>query len=292
MSEQYSNLGSSTTTGTIDASTNPFSIPVASVSSFPATFPFRVTVCDTAGTNAEVMLVIGASTGTLTATRSTGIGNVAAAEVPVPTLSTHSSGSIVSHNLTAGAMSQIALQASPLFTAPTGLTLHDGIGGAVLSTDFYGLTLNVPNASGNNVIYCSTALAHSTYTAVFGFRGAMVNGNFAQVGPMITDGTKIVTWRWNNQNTQDIYYWTSFNSPSASQMSTSLQMWGQAGIICKIVQDATHRTYYVGDYRLRQFIQIYQEAANNNLTETAVGFFGLASNSFSVLCEGFHLTIQ
>lgn len=111
MSEQYQNLAVSTITGTIDATTNPYTIVVAAGtgSLFPSTTngPFRVTVSDATGTNAEVFLVTNRSTDTMTAYRGTGIAAYAAAEIPIPTLSTHSAGSIISHNLTSGAMNQI-----------------------------------------------------------------------------------------------------------------------------------------------------------------------------------------
>lgn len=109
--EQYQNLAYSTCTGSLDNSTNPITVVVASGDGalFPATTngPFRITVCDAAGTNAEVMIVTARATDTLTAYRGTQISAQGAAETPVPTLSTHSAGSVVSHSITAGAMDQI-----------------------------------------------------------------------------------------------------------------------------------------------------------------------------------------
>jgi hypothetical protein len=111
MSEQYSNVAQTTNVASIDSTTNPFSIAVGSPTNFPASTPFRITVCDAAGTNSEVMLVTGTSatsgTTTFTATRGAWSATVAARETPTPTLSTHSAGSTLVHAITAGAMNQI-----------------------------------------------------------------------------------------------------------------------------------------------------------------------------------------
>ena len=109
--EQYVNLGSFTCRGSLDASTNPITVVVNSGDGikFPSTTngPFRITVCDAGGTNAELMLVTTRATDTFTAYRGSLIGSHAAAEVPVPTLTTHSAGSTVGHFITMGAMNQI-----------------------------------------------------------------------------------------------------------------------------------------------------------------------------------------
>jgi hypothetical protein len=120
VAEQYQNLASSTNTRSLDNSTNPITIVLNSGDGalFPSTTngPFRITVCDTSGTNCEVMLVTTRATDTLTAYRGSLIGSHAAAEVPVPILSTHSAGSIVSHDLTAGAFNQIRIDHTGPFT--------------------------------------------------------------------------------------------------------------------------------------------------------------------------------
>lgn len=111
MSEYYTNLGTTTASGTINNSSNPVSIVVGGTTGFPTGTPFRIVVCDSAGTNAEVMLVTSTSaasgTTTFTATRGAWSASVAAQETPTPTLSTHSAGSLLAHVLTAGAMNQI-----------------------------------------------------------------------------------------------------------------------------------------------------------------------------------------
>lgn len=299
MAEQYNNLANSLLAGSIDGSTNPITFQVSSGdgAKFPATAngPFRVTVCDTNGLNAEVMMCTTLSTDTMTCNRGAGCTN----ETPTPTLVAHAAGSIVSHDITSGAIKSIrseienevisVIQVSPLVTPPSGLTLHDGIGGATLSTDVYGFTLDVPSAGGNNVIYCSTALPASTYTAVFGFRGGGINAGFTQCGPMITDGTKIITWRFTQSpSANDIYYWSTFSNPVTQFTTVSLNYWGMPGIFCKIVQDATHRTFYYGDWRRRAWLQCFQQTALTSLTENAAGFFVLTDNGTHAFCEGFH----
>lgn len=293
MSEQYVNLANSTTVGSIDGVTNPitFSVQSGDGALFPTTVNgvFRVTVCDTNGANAEVMMVTSRATDTFTASRGAG----ALLETPTPTLIAHAGGSIVSHDLTAGAMTTIITQVSPIYTPPIGLTLHDGAGGAVLTTDSYGLTLDTPSDAGNSVIYCSTALATSTYTAIFGFRGGMYNANFAQVGPCITDGTKLITWRFTQTPfANDIYYWSVYNNPVTQFDTHGISHWGMSGVFCKIVQDSTHRTFYIMDSRLRTSVQIFQQTALTSLTENAVGFFALSNNGLHAFVEGFHLKVQ
>lgn len=107
MSEQYVNLGSSTTVGSIDNTTNPvtFSVQTGAGALFPVTTngSFRVTVSNSDGTNAEVMLCTSITGDTLTCSR----GSSATLEAPVPTLLSHGAGSLVSNNISSGAMNQI-----------------------------------------------------------------------------------------------------------------------------------------------------------------------------------------
>lgn len=134
MSEQYMNLGSSTCTGTLDNSTNPITVVVASGAgaNFPATTngPYRIVVFDSAGTNAEVMLVTHRATDTMTATRGNWSSTVGASETPIPTLSTHSAGSTVVQAITAGAENQI--RADQHRTGFSGALPTDGYQGDVL----------------------------------------------------------------------------------------------------------------------------------------------------------------
>lgn len=101
--EQYNNLAASTTTGTVNNSSNPvtFSVQSGDGALFPATTngPFRVTLSDADGSNAEVMMCTSRTTDSFTCSR----GSSATNEVPIPTLLTHGSGSIVSHDITTGA---------------------------------------------------------------------------------------------------------------------------------------------------------------------------------------------
>ena len=99
--EQYVNSAASTSAGTINNSSNPvtFSVSAGAGALFPAAGPFRVTVSNTDGTNAEVMLCTSIATDALTCAR----GSSATNESPVPSLLTHAAGSIVQQTLTVGA---------------------------------------------------------------------------------------------------------------------------------------------------------------------------------------------
>jgi hypothetical protein len=151
MSEQYTNLASSTNTGAIDATTNPVTIVVNAGDGalFPSTTngPFRITVCDNAGTNCEVMLVTTRATDTFTAYRGSLIGSHAAAESPVPTLSTHSAGSIISHDLTVGALNQVRIDHTGTFT------------GTVLPTDSIAGDIRIPTDDVVAWVNTNTALS-------------------------------------------------------------------------------------------------------------------------------------
>jgi hypothetical protein len=112
MSEQYQNFAYGTISSTINNSSNPVTIVLngGNGASFPATTngPFRITVLGTgASTATEVMIVTTRSSDTLTAYRGTTISTYGAAEIPTPSLQAWAAGSVVSHNLTAGAMNQI-----------------------------------------------------------------------------------------------------------------------------------------------------------------------------------------
>ena len=293
MPEQYVNLANSTLAGSIDGVTNPitFSVNPGDGTLFPATTNgfFRVTVCDTNGANAEVMMVTSRATDTFTASRGAG----AALESPVPTLVAHAAGSIVSHDITVGAVTTLLTQQRPIFTPPVGLTLHDGVGGATLSTDSYGLTLSVPGNNSNSIIYCSTALAHSTYTAIFGFEGYIGPNTFQQMGPCITDGTKLIVWRFPNPGSQpDIYYWSAFNNFVTQFSISGLFPLSGEGLFCRIIQDATHRTFYQSDRRMRNWTQMFQQTALTSLTENAAGFFMNNDSTYPGILEGFHYTVS
>lgn len=107
MSEQYVNLAQSTNVALIDGVTNPvtFSVAAGDGALFPSTANgnFRVTVSGTDGSGAEVMLCTSRSGDSLTCSR----GTSATLESPTPTLIAHSIGSVVSHDITVGAMNQI-----------------------------------------------------------------------------------------------------------------------------------------------------------------------------------------
>jgi hypothetical protein len=130
MSEQYSNVAKTTNTGTLDGTTNPIAVVVNTGDGalFPATTngPFRITVCDATGTNAEVMLVTTRATDTFTATRGAWSVTAGTPEVPVPSLSTHSAGSIVVHGITAGAMNGIRADEVQTGTGALPTVFHKG----------------------------------------------------------------------------------------------------------------------------------------------------------------------
>lgn len=191
MSEQYQNLATTTCTGSLDNSTNPTTIVVAAGAgaSFPATTngPFRITVCDGAGTNAEVMLVTTRATDTMTATRGAWSATVGAQETPTPTLSTHSAGSTVVHCITAGVMDQIRIDSQNVGTA-AGLPSSSKPGDLYLPTD--GVQLFRSSSSGTYApwgpLYPLVAPPSSGWTAVN-----------TLAGDSITYANNYITWSKN-----------------------------------------------------------------------------------------------
>lgn len=105
--EQYKNIAASTTTASVNNSSNPvtFSVQSGDGALFPVTTngPFRVTLSAADGTNAEPMLCTSRTGDSLTCSR----GSSATGEVPTPTLLAQSSGAIVSHDFTSGALNAI-----------------------------------------------------------------------------------------------------------------------------------------------------------------------------------------
>lgn len=105
--EQYVNLAASTAASALIGSgtSAQFNVAGGAGALFPATPQFRVTVSNADGTNAEPMLCTAISGDALTVLR----GASASLESPTPTALVHAVGSLVSHNLTAGAMNQIRI---------------------------------------------------------------------------------------------------------------------------------------------------------------------------------------
>jgi hypothetical protein len=117
--------------------------------------------------------------------------------------------------------------------------------------------------------------------------------NFNQIGPCVTDGTKFIVWRFPNPtNAVDIYYWSAFNSFTTQFTTTSMVPLGNNGVFCKIVQDATHRTFYQADRRMRNWTQVFQQTALTSFTETQAGFFCNADSTTPAIIEGFHLVLS
>lgn len=106
MPENYVNLASAPSiSGLPNTGTSAlFSLSAGGGAQFPSS-NFRITVSNADGTNAEPMLCVSRSTDALVVNR----GTSALLESPTPTVGSHAVGSIVSHNLTAGAMNQIRL---------------------------------------------------------------------------------------------------------------------------------------------------------------------------------------
>jgi hypothetical protein len=108
MSENFQNFSDSTTAGSLDNSSNPITVNVqtGNGSRFPSA-NFRITVCNGDASNPEVMFVTTRTSDALTAYRGTAISTYGEQENATPTLSTHSSGSVVSHNITVGGVKQL-----------------------------------------------------------------------------------------------------------------------------------------------------------------------------------------
>ena len=146
MSEQYQNLTVSALSATVNSTSNPvtFSISGGTGSLFPPTTngPFRVVVMNTDGTNAEVMLCTTLSGDSLTCSRGAG----ATGEVPTPIMLTHAAGSVVAHNLTAGAMNAIRDDIHATGTL-SGLPTAPIQGDRYFTTSRYGIALTGWNNS-------------------------------------------------------------------------------------------------------------------------------------------------
>jgi hypothetical protein len=297
--EQAKNLASSTTTGSVNNSSNPvtFSVQSGDGASFPSTTngPFRVVLSATDGTNAEVMLCTSRSTDSFTCSR----GSSATGELPVPTLLAQSSGALVSHIITVGGMEHLLTERRPRLTAPDSSAFSwVNQNGAVEDHDDYGFTLRLPNTGGNSLTHRVVSVT-SPYTLVCGFRGLTVDANFNQCGPSIHDGVnnKSIVCRFKNDGTFDIYTWNDPASFQSQLYSTTLgpAFWGLDLIMVKIVVDASHRTYYIATLRggLRgSWIQLFQHANNAFITEDHAGVFCLASNGSDQMIDVDHWVIS
>lgn len=232
MAEQYVNLANSTTVGSIDGVTNPitFSVQSGDGTLFPATANgnFRVTVCDTNGANAEVMMVTSRATDTFTASRGTG----ASLELPVPTLITHAGGSIVSHDITVGGMNQIRKDLNRFIFSgalptdgrsgdllfPTDDVVISGYNGTVFVPGLIGLPkrgnpnsqtwsalgagatitarsqsilLQGTAAAGASIQGQTMAVPATPYTIIASLIPLIPDAGFAHAGICLTDGTKV-----------------------------------------------------------------------------------------------------
>lgn len=233
MSEQYVNLASTTAASAINNSSNPvtFSLTSGAGSSFPATTNggFRVTVSNSDGTNAEVMLCTSRSTDALTCSR----GSSCTFESPAPSLLTHAVGSIVSHNLTVGAHDQT--RADQIRTTFSGSLPTDGRQGDILipsddvvvsvnngsnflpgwsnyplrgsptaqtwswynqtsasvTTRSQSIVLKGTANSGSSIQGRTFAVPSTPYCALFTLIPYIPYANYPFVGPGFTDGTKV-----------------------------------------------------------------------------------------------------
>lgn len=291
--EQYQNLPVSTATGSLDNTTNPITLVVATGtgSTFPATTngPFRITVSDATGTNAEVMLVTTRATDTMTAYRGTAIGSFASAEVPVPTLTTHSAGSIVSHNLTAGAMNQIKLDWGIFpynFTDPTKPTFSwRNQGTATLGTSGKSLFLLAPTSAGDN-IRGQEISAPSTPWSITIAMAPLIPGalnNYALAGLYVSDGTKLVTAAVSNANYGSLagFGVATFSSVSAYNSTVSAPgiSLGLPFLILKVLNDGTNLKWYTS-IDGTNFVLLYTSTVTNYLSAASfVGWMVNCSNS-------------
>lgn len=230
MAEQYNNLAVSTTAGSINNSTDPvvFSVAAGEGTLFPATTngSFRVTVSDADGTNAEVMLCTSRSTDALTCSRAAN----ATLETPTPTKIAHTTGSLVSHDLTTGAMNQIRIDKTGTFSGSlptdsrsgdiriptddivqwvnTGSSLKPfgpsfnltapipsnfswtNQGGATNTNRAGSVFLKGTNQSGDQLRIWGTAVPTAPYSYIVGIVPMISGTDFQHVGFGFTDGTK------------------------------------------------------------------------------------------------------
>lgn len=141
-----------------------------------------------------------------------------------------------------------------------------------------GISMLVPVTTGVSLVGLQKAPASPTsYTVIacFSILGMAVNN--PGLGIMISDGTKFVVYgpvvASGDDMVLNVGQFNSLTSFSANAFSES----GPVGILpniwLKLVQDGTHRTFYMSNNGIT-WVQIYQEATANFLTETTVGFGG------------------
>jgi hypothetical protein len=137
--EQFANNAASTTTGSVNNSSNPVSITVADASKFPTSGNFRILVDD------EIMLVTAVSGAVFTCTRAQ----------ESTTIASHSSGAAVTHVLTSASLLKLATERAksyyPIFTPAA--TIDDEFDDASFSgwTAVQGTPAVTPTESGSQL---------------------------------------------------------------------------------------------------------------------------------------------
>lgn len=303
MSEQYVNLANSLLAGSIDGSTNPitFSVNSGDGALFPTTANgfFRVTICDTNGQNAEVMMVTSRATDTFTASRGAG----AALEAPVPTLVAHAAGSIVSHDITVGAVKTIVTELPTSITSITKTNYGDvpvGPGTATFTTSYIassihgnsfvnsadpaepGVVLTALSSANDTSFYAwMLALPAAPYHMRARYRLNMAGHQYPMAGLCLYDGTKFAAFGNMSRNdtgrirTTVFTNGTTFNGAYDQEFIWDAGWPGRDGLFdIEIVDDGTNRnTYVVADGNLVDKVLFFATTNTNFLVPTSGGIF-------------------
>lgn len=289
--EQYQNLAASTAAGNINNSSNPvtFSVQSGDGALFPATTngPFRITVSAADGTGAEVMLCTSRSGDALTCSR----GSSATNETPTPTLVAHSSGDVVSHNVTSGGMKSILsdiIYGDPM-TAPTTSTF----GTAVDGTNITNVTFaNDTTAEAGVYLYAEATAADTNfsmrlqalpsvpYNVRMRFRINALGNQYPFYGFVWRDsGTgKIAVFGLHTQGNTYLIRTTTFSDPQTGSFNWDKNFawdWpiGRAGLVDFYIQDdnTNWNMYIVTDGNVNHKVLFYQLAHNTYLTANQIG---------------------
>lgn len=282
MAEQYQNFAVTTATGTLDGTTNPITIVVNAGDGaiFPATASgaFRITVSDATGTNAEVMIVTTRSTDTFTAYRGTKIGTFGAVEIPTAVLTTHSAGSIVSHNLTAGAMNQILSDHlwQPIVTPVVGSfsQFNFNTGAGVTSTQVNNpnnsitLIQNDPSTT-NNIAAIGKNIIGGTFTVTAAVAVTAMNQSFA--GLWLNNGTSSnIIVGVQGANGLRISSFSDYATYVGDIVIPTANLFFTPVLWFRVQETAANRLYFISPDGYN-FIQIFSESNTAHFTTARYG---------------------
>jgi hypothetical protein len=321
--EQYANNAQSTTTGSINNSSNPVTFSVTSATGFPTAGNFRIIV------DSEIMLVTSVSGASFTASRAQEGTSIAS----------HSSGATVTHVLTAASLEQAfadrnlvgtyaSLPAAGVAgrsyrTTDSGYTMIDN--GSSWSYAWDGYTVTQPSTSwtwlhqgtatqdttkgttrlqnltsngsafGWNGLY--RAVPGSTpYTIQWGFNLTMPYGSavLSWGGPAIFDSTptKMIGFRIGNSSGAmqiSLEYYTNGTSLNTTQLGQNVTCLCGQPIFITLTDDGTNRNWYWSPSAFYNPILLYQDSRTTFLTAANYGMSVTPYDVASVL-EVFHCT--